>query len=285
MGKVFSYDPERDSLIEFSSDSKNLTTISGRIITQIYEDKKGRLWFATNNGLNRFERSTNSFIHFTESNGLPSNNVRGILEDEQGYLWLNTSLGISKFSAEGGSASGGDPEKIQIKNYDVSYGVELVADIYYGFGCKTRNGEMYFAEVLSGFTRFHPDSIKDNPFIPPIVITSFKKFDKPFPFSNEIHLPYDENFLSFEFAALSYISPERNQYAYKMEGLDKDWVYSGTRRYASYPNLDPGEYVFRVKGSNNDGVWNEAGTSILIIISPPWWKTTWAYIFYSIVNS
>ena len=135
----------------------------------------------------------------------------------------------------------------------------------------------------SGFTRFHPDSVKDNPFIPPIVITCFKKFDKPYPFSNEINLPYDENFISFEFAALSYISPERNQYAYKMEGLDKDWVYAGTRRYASYPNLDPGEYVFRVKGSNNDGVWNEAGTSISIIISPPWWKTTWAYILYSIL--
>ena len=157
------------------------------------------------------------------------------------------------------------------------------ADVYlWMMACKTSNGEMFFSGAR-GFTRFHPDSIKDNPFIPPIVITSFKKFDKPASLSNEIRLPYDENFLSFEFAALSYISPERNQYAYKMEGLDKDWVYSGTRRYASYPNLDPGEYVFRVKGSNNDGVWNEAGTSISIIISPPWWKTTWAYILYSLL--
>ena len=107
--------------------------------------------------------------------------------------------------------------------------------------------------------RFNPDSLKDNPFMPPIVITSFKKFEKPFPFGRKIQLAYYENFLSFEFSALSYISTEKNQYAYKMEGVDKDWVYSGTRRYASYPNLDPGEYIFRVKGSNNDGVWNETG--------------------------
>ncbi len=272
MGKVYCYNPERDSLNEFLSDLENRSSISGRIITQIYEDKKGSLWFSTNNGLNRLERSTNSFSHFTESNGLPSNNVRGILEDEHGYLWLNTSLGISRF----------DSEKIQFKNYDISYGLELVSDVYYGFGCKTSNGEMYFGGA-GGFTRFHPDSVKDNSFIPPIVFTSFKKFDKPFPFSNEIHLPYNENFLSFEFAALSYISPERNQYAYKMEGLDKDWIHAGTRRYAAYQNLDPGNYVFRVKGSNNDGVWNEAGASLLIIISPPWWKTIWAYILYSIL--
>jgi hypothetical protein len=203
---------------------------------------------------------------------LPSDNILGIVEDDNGHLWLNTSKGISKFY----------PEKNQFKNYDVSYGLQLPADVYYGFGCKTRNGEIYFPGV-KGFTRFHPDSVKDNPFIPPVVITSFKKFDKSYPFSSEISLPYDENFLSFEFAALSYISPERNQYAYMMEGLDKDWVYSGTRRYVSYPNLDPGEYIFRVKGSNNDGVWNEAGTSIFIIISPPWWKTLWAYILYSIL--
>lgn len=272
MGKVFCYDPAKDTWIDLVSGPENLSGISGTVITQIYEDKKGRLWFATNNGLNRLERSTNSFIHFTERNGLPSNNIRGILEDDHDFLWLNTSKGISKFDAESNHC----------KSYDVSYGLELPADVYYGFGCKSRNGEMYFGGA-NGFTRFHPDSIKDNPFIPPIAVTSFKKFDKPFPFSSEVRLLHDENFLSFEFAALSYISPERNQYAYRLEGLDKDWVNSGTRRYASYPGLEPGEYEFRVKGSNNDGVWNEAGTSISIIIAPPWWKSTWAYVVYSIM--
>ena len=272
MGNLFCYNPKQDTFIEFSYDPKNPLSISGRVLNQIYEDKKGRLWFATINGLNKYERSTKSFTHFSEKNGLPSNNIRGILDDDYGYLWINTVKGISKF----------DPETNHLRNYDASYGIEQSADVFLGLGCKTKNGEMYFPGA-KGFTRFHPDSIKDNPFIPPIVITSFKKFDKPFPTSDEIHLPHNENFISLEFAALSYISQERNQYAYMMEGLDKDWVYSGTRRYASYPNLDPGEYVFRVKGSNNDGVWNEAGTSIIIIISPPLWKTIWAYIFYSLI--
>jgi signal transduction histidine kinase len=126
-----------------------------------------------------------------------------------------------------------------------------------------------------GLTRFHPDSIRDNPFVPPIVVTTFRKSEQPFPFGKEIRLPYTENFISFEFAALSYVNPERNQYAYKMEGLDNDWVYSGARRYAGYPHLEPGEYVLRVKGSNNDGVWNEEGTSIAVIITPPFWATWW----------
>lgn len=272
MGKVFCYVPEKDSLIEFASEMKNPSSITGRVINQIYEDKSGELWFATNTGLNKFERLKNDFVHFTEKEGLPSNNVRGILEDNFGYLWLNTTKGISKFDLV---------HKI-IKNYDITHGLELPADAYYGFGCKTNNGEMFFPSA-KGLNRFHPDSVKDNLFIPPVVITSFRKFDIPCKFSNEIHLPYDENFISFEFAALSYISPEKNQYAYKLEGLDNDWVYSGTRRYASYTNLAPGEYKFRVKGSNNDGLWNEAGTSISIFISPPWWKTNWAYIFYSIL--
>ncbi len=269
MGRVFRYNPKSDSLKEYISDIKNLSSISGIVVNQIYEDNKGRLWFATNTGLNRLERSTNSFIRFTIKEGLASSDIRGILEDDHGFLWLNTTKGISKF----------DPENRRFINYGLSYGLEGASDTYYGIGCKTVNGEIYFPN-LKGFTRFHPDSIKENPFIPPIVITSFKKFDKPYPFSDKIELPYDENFLSFEFAALSFTSPERNQYAYKMEGIDKDWVYSETRRYASYPNLSPGKYIFRVKGSNNDGVWNEAGASLFIYISPPWWKTWWAYSLY-----
>ncbi|MGH7454452.1 MAG: ATP-binding protein, partial [bacterium] len=128
---------------------------------------------------------------------------------------------------------------------------------------------------------FYPDSIKDNPHIPPVVITSFKVFDKSLPLKRalfsleEIELSYRQNFFSFEFVALDYTVPAKNQYAYKLEGFDPDWVYSGTRRYASYTNVGPGEYVFRVNGANSDGVWNEEGASIQIIITPPFWKTWW----------
>jgi signal transduction histidine kinase/ligand-binding sensor domain-containing protein/DNA-binding response OmpR family regulator len=270
-GGLFCYDQAKGSFAEFASDKKTPSSARGTEINQIYQDRKGRLWFATIAGLDRYDHSTNAFSHLTERDGLPSDNIRGILEDDHGYLWLNTPRGIVKF----------EPETHHFRHYDVSYGLELASDVYYGWGCKTGNGEMFFGGA-TGFTRFHPDSIKDNPYIPPVVITTFRKFDKPFPFSNEIRLSHNENFISFEFAALSYVSPERNQYAYKMEGLDQGWVSAGTRCYASYPNLDPGEYVFKVRGSNNEGDWNDSGASIAVIIMPPWWKTVPAYVLYSL---
>jgi signal transduction histidine kinase len=139
---------------------------------------------------------------------------------------------------------------------------------------------MFFGGT-NGFVRFYPDSIKDNSYVPPIVITAFKKFDKPVQLDTTIsekkvlELSYKDNAFSFEFVALNYTSPEKNQYAYKLDGFDRDWVYCGTRRYASYTNLDGGTYVFRVKGSNNDSLWNKAGTSIAVIITPPIWETWW----------
>jgi signal transduction histidine kinase/ligand-binding sensor domain-containing protein/DNA-binding response OmpR family regulator len=272
MGSLFHYDLKRNKYIEFVYDPRKPSSLSGNIVNKIYEDAKGRLWFLTNNGLNKLEQATNTFARFGDKQGFPSKSMHGIAEDKNGNLWISTTRGISRFN----------PETNAVKNYDASYGIDPPADVSFGDALVEKNGEMYFSGSR-GFTKFHPDSIKDNPFIPPIVITSFKKFDKTFRIEKEIRLAHDENFLSFEFAALSYLSNERNQYAYMMEGLDRDWVHSGTRRFASYPNLDPGEYVFRVKGSNNDGIWNEAGTSISIIISPPWWKTTWAYILYSIL--
>ncbi len=267
-GKLICFDTKNKSVSEFISDPKNPSSISGRMVFTIYEDKKGRFWFATNVGLNRFIPSSKTFIHYTEKDGLSGNTVNSIIEDVHGNLWLATDKGISKFN----------PETNQFKNYDVLQGFSS-NPWYSHLAVKMDNGEMFFGRSY-GLIRFYPDSIKENNYVPPIVITSFKLFDKAIPFGKEIKLTYDKNFLSFEFAALSYYNSQRNKYAYKMEGVDKDWVYSGTRRYASYPNLSSGEYTFRVKGSNNDGVWNKTGTSLSIIITPPWWKTSWAYIFY-----
>ncbi|MGB8319149.1 MAG: two-component regulator propeller domain-containing protein [Ignavibacteriaceae bacterium] len=264
------YNISRKKFILLKSDENNPRSISGDLITAIYEDKKRDVWFGTNIGLNKYIRPTNSFIHYTEIEGLPNNLIFAIQGDAQGNLWFSTNKGISKLN----------PETGEIKNYDISYG--FTSNRFYFNGCETENGEIYFGGP-GGITRFNPDSIKDNPYIPPIVITSFRIFDKPVPFGNKIKLPYDKNFLSFGFAALNYLSPERNQYAYKMEGIDRDWVYSGNKHNVSYTNLPPGEYTFNIKGSNNDGVWNETGTSISIIISPPWWKTNWAYISYGLV--
>ncbi len=272
MGRLVRYDQEAGTVEEYLSDPRNPSSWCGEPVNWPYQDSKNRLWFATRSGLHRWNPQTNDFTSFTEKQGLPSNNVRGIHEDQRGNYWVSTTNGICMF----------DPETGRSKHYDASYGLVPAADIMFGGADRGKGGEMYFGSA-NGLTVFHPDSIRDNLFVPPIVLTSFRKFDRPAQLTKEIHLPYDENFLSFEFAALSYISPERNQYAYMMEGVDRDWVHAGTRRYASYPNLAPGEYVFRVKGSNNEGVWNEAGTSIAIVISPPWWKSRWAYGFYALV--
>ncbi len=271
-GGLICYDPTNNVVVKhFLPNPGNPESIKSDVVFNILEDQTGSLYFGTNNGLGRYDPSLNKFDFFNDRYGLPHNLVWQILADNHSNFWLSTWKGISKF----------DTKTNKFQNYDASYGLPENG-LSITNGCKTKNGEMYFG-CSSAVVRFHPDSIKNNPFIPPIVITSVRENDEPVPLNKKIDLSYDRNFLSFEFIALSYVSPERNQYAYKMEGVDKDWVYSGTRRFASYPNLDPGEYVFKVKGSNNDGVWNEVETSIAIIISPPFWKTWWAYSIYSLL--
>jgi signal transduction histidine kinase/ligand-binding sensor domain-containing protein/AraC-like DNA-binding protein len=267
---LIQYNQSQRALIQFKSDVNDSRSISGNSISTIYEDKKNDIWVGTNIGLNKYIRSTNSFVHFTEREGLPSNLIFSMEGDSHSNIWFSTDNGIAKFN----------PETNQIKNYDKSYG--FTSNRFYYTGCETEDGEIYFGGP-GGLTRFHPDSIRDNPYVPPIVITAFRVLDRIVPFGDKIRLSYDEGFLSFEFAALSYVSPERNRYAYELQGVDKDWVYSGNSFSASYPNLAPGEYTFRVKGSNNDGIWNETGTSLSITISPPWWKTRYAYVSYSLI--
>jgi ligand-binding sensor domain-containing protein/signal transduction histidine kinase len=266
-GGLICYDPSTGSTTQYVSEWGKPAVLSSNHIMSIHEGRTGMLWFGANNGLNKYDRATGTFTHLI--GGERPGGITSILEDDRGNLWMGSTPGISKY----------DPETMRFSIYDGTH-----RD--WERGCRVRNGEMYFGGS-KGLIRFHPDSIRDNSFVPPIVITSFRKFEKPFPFGNEIRLTYGENFVSFEFAALSYVSPEKNQYAYKMEGLDKDWVYSGTRHYAAYPHLEPGEYIFRVKGSNNDGAWNEEGTSIAVIITPPWWKRWWftTFLWLTIVGS
>jgi signal transduction histidine kinase len=184
-----------------------------------------------------------------------------------GNLWLATDGGLSRF----------DPRTERFKNYYASDGLQSNSfwrNAYY----QSPDGEMFFGGV-NGLDLFHPDQITDNPYTPPVVITAFSLFNQVVRTNlradDRIELGYQDNFLSFDFAALDYHNPEKNQYAYKMEGVDDDWVYAGTRRHADYPNLRQGDYVFHVKGSNSDGVWNEEGTSVHITIQPPFWGTWW----------
>jgi ligand-binding sensor domain-containing protein/signal transduction histidine kinase/AraC-like DNA-binding protein len=262
----------------------NPNSISGISVSSIFGDTNGNLWIGTEEGLNLFNKKDESFITFSQKNGLPSNEILSILEDNNGYLWLGTKHGLSRFH----------PATYEIKNYDVNDGLQ--SNEFTNAHCKSSTGELYFGGI-NGFNVFYPDSILNNPNPPPVCITSFRIFDHYHPlglFSNQcssftnnnqtidnIELSYKNNVFSFEFAALDYTSPLKNKYAYMMEGFDEEWIYTdASRRYAVYTNLPAGRYTFRIKASNNDNIWNEKGRSIHIDIIPPLWKTTWAYIIY-----
>lgn len=265
----------------YRQDSANPKSLSNNRIFSIYADPDSineSLWVGTwGGGLNRLNRRTGEFTYFTEKDGLPNNVIYGILGDGEHNLWLSTNSGLSKLVLS--EAEGFNPATGMFRNYDVDDGLQS-KEFNQGAYFKSRAGEMFFGGI-NGFNRFYPSRVRDNPYAPPIVLTAFEKFDKLVPLekaitaSDKVKLTYRDSFFSFTFAALDYTNPRKNQYAYKLDGFDEDWIYSGTRRYASYTNLDGGEYIFRVKGSNHDGVWNEEGASIKIIVTPPFWKTWW----------
>jgi streptogramin lyase len=271
------FDRQTGLFSHYRSEPKNQSSLSHYSARSIHEDGHGTLWIGTPAGLNRFDRSTGTFVQYTVRDGLESDHIGAILHDDKGFLWMITSCGISKF----------DPRTAVFRNYNEDDGVSVHAWMIRP-GYRTRNGEMYFGGT-NGFVRFHPDSIADNLYVPPIVITKFlisdslATLDTAITEKKSISLAYDEDSFAFEFASLNYTNTAKNQYAYKLDGFDKGWLQSGTRRYASYTNLDPGTYVFTVKGTNNDGKWNEAGSSISIIIRPPFWQTWWFRSFLAAV--
>jgi signal transduction histidine kinase/ligand-binding sensor domain-containing protein/CheY-like chemotaxis protein/AraC-like DNA-binding protein len=260
----------------FVQNEKDSASLSNNVVHTLYEDRKGNLWIGTLRGLNVLNRSNNTFKSFLEKDGLPSESIYGIVEDAEGFLWLSTSNGISKF----------DPVNKVFKNYNVDDGLqgnEFKLNAFY----RLKNGEILFGGG-NGFNIFDPSAIEDNFIVPPVIITDFRIFNKPVSVDSldsplkkhisqttELVLSHKHDVISFDFAALSFLSPENNQYAYKLEGFEEDWNYVGNKREATYTSLDPGEYVFKVKASNNDGVWNESGTSLKIIITPPFWQTWW----------
>jgi len=268
-GGLNKWDRATGSFIRFQHDPADDHSISHDRIRSIYQDHDGILWIGTNGGgLNRMDIRSGTFVRMSESSGFPSDVVYGILPDASGHLWLSTNRGLCRF----------DPTTLESRVYDVNDGLqsnEFNSLAYF----RNDRGEMFFGGI-NGLSVFHPDSLKDDAFIPPVVITQFRKFDKAQHLGSyrrlgRIDLDYDESFISFEFAALSYANPGKHQYAYQLEGFDKDWVNCGTRRYAAYTNLDPGRYVFHVKGSNHDGIWNANGESIEIVVAPPLWATWW----------
>jgi len=203
--------------------------------------------------------------------------IYGILEDNNGNIWFSTNKGLTQFN----------PVKNEFYNFTMSDGLQS-NEFNLGVCHKGADGELLFGGV-NGYNAFYPEQLKRNLYIPPIRLTGFKIFNKSvqldtaIQFKKKIMLSHYQSMFSFEFAALNFINPEKNQYAYKMEGLYDDWIQLNHGRTVSFTHLDPGNYVFRVKGSNNHGIWNEAGTSIRVTITPPFWQTIWFRMIFGII--
>ncbi|MCP4404022.1 MAG: response regulator [bacterium] len=260
--------PGSEHFERYVFDPQNPNSLSHNSVFTVLENPVGMLWIGTGGGLTRMDPQTNSFTRFTEKDGLPSDSIQCILEHE-GNLWLSTKRGLSQFS----------PNPPRFKNYNAKDGLQ--GNDFSRACAGLSSGELVFGG-FDGINIFLPDRITDNTHVPPVVLTNFSILNTPVSLNQALQeltsldLSYKDSVFAFEFCALDYADPDKNRYAYMLEGFDREWTHvDGSRRFATYTNLDPGHYVFRVKGSNNDGVWNEDGLSVDIVITPPWWETIW----------
>jgi ligand-binding sensor domain-containing protein/signal transduction histidine kinase len=253
--------------------TNDTTEVSDRV-NCILEDHKGRIWITSHAGLHQMISPT-KFVSYTIEDGLPVNVVQGIIEDNRGIIWVGTTSGLVEFN----------PETKTFKTYDESDGLHS-SDFRRKAFFKDTDGKLFVGG--RGLNAFYPDSLTNNTNLPSVYITDFKVFNqsikpgqdnsilkKSITQTNEIFLTDKDSFFSIHYVGLNFTASFKNQYAYQMVGFDKDWNYVGDLRFATYTNLSPGTYTFRVKASNNDGLWNETGTSLIIHILPPWWKTVW----------
>lgn len=257
----------------------NTNSITDNRITFTNVDKSGNWWIGTMAGLNYYDVKRHFFTSYTSADGLPNNVIFGLAEDDKGNFWISTNKGISCFNAT----------TKKYKNFDVDDGLQSY-EFKLGSFCKATSGAMYFGGI-NGFNEFYPDKILSNSFDPPLVFTNFEIFNKPVPIAqnnddpsplkkniaetNSLTLPYNNSVISFEFASLNYGVPEKKQYAYMLVGFDKTWNEIGSKRTATYTNLNPGKYILKVKGLNTEGKWSAKSISIALNITPPFWLTWW----------
>jgi len=271
------FDRDADAFVRYKNDPADPGSLSNDTVVAIHQDQGGNLWIGTGGGgLNRFDPQAETFTRFTENDGLASNTVFTILSDDAGSLWMGTAGGLSRF----------DPQHGSFRNYTASDGLQ--GDQFNdGAAFKSRDGEMFFGGP-NGITAFFPQQIQDDENPPPVVLTNIRlnyspvqvgpdsALERALGFTDEIKLSQTDRVLSFDFAPLSYRAPEKNRCRYMLEGFDQDWTEVDSESCsATYTNLDPGRYLFRVTGSNGDGVWNEEGVSIAVVVPTPWWGTWW----------
>jgi ligand-binding sensor domain-containing protein len=280
-GGVNRLDTQRWVFKNFRNDPDDPSSLSNDHVFAIHEARDGTLWFGTfGGGLNRLDQATGRFRRYTARDGLASDSVYAMLEDGSGRLWISTTRGLSRF----------DPRTGEFRNYDVRDGLQS-NEFNGGSAYLSASGEMFFGGI-NGFNAFFPDEIGFNPVVPEVVITDLRLFNRsvragershgrvilqrPVNRTDAIELSYEDNLFSLEFAALHYSAPGKNRYAYTMEGFSDAWIpVNADRRFAAFTGLAPGKYVFRVRGANSDGVWNERGAAVRITITPPFWGTWW----------
>ena len=270
------FDPQSGEFQHYRADDNDPQSLAGNAVYMLLKAHSGELWIGSSKGLNRFDDVTNTFTRYSTKHGLASDTIICILEDDDGYLWLSTNNGLSKF----------DPRTERSVNYDEGHGLQS-RQFVEGSCYKSKKGELFFGGI-NGFNSFFPDRIGMNPYQAPVVLTNFRLFNKtvhpgegsllqrPIWESERLNLSHKDTIISFDFAALSYKYPEKNRYQYMLEGFEKGWnKVDSKRRSATYTNLPPGNYRFRVRGTNNDEIWSEHEVELTLIVAPPWWKSWW----------
>ena len=281
-GGLDRFDRDAGIFMHFRHDESDPRSLSHDLVVCLFEDRAGTIWVGTAGGLNRFDRKTGMFQRYYEKDGLANDVVLGILEDKSGALWISTNNGLSRLSSD----------RKSFNNYYEDNGLQG-NEFNQAYAQDRKSGEMFFGGP-NGFNVFQPELVRSNEYVPPVVFTSFIRYNtddaegKPIEerglsSSSELVFSYKDNLVNFELAALSYFITNKNRYAYRLQGLNDNWIHLGTERRASLIIPSDGEYVLQVKGSNNDGVWNEEGTALTLIVTPPWWKTNWAYGSYFIL--
>ncbi|MEJ2052949.1 MAG: two-component regulator propeller domain-containing protein [Calditrichaceae bacterium] len=274
------YNEQKKTFRHYKNDPDDSTSIIDDNIIRVFKDSKNNMWLGSTKGLSRYQPASDNFKNYTEKDGLSNSYVYGIVEDNKGSLWLSTNYGLSKFN----------PESETFKDYYYKDGLQGNEFNHNAYAKDERTGNILFGGP-NGLNIFNPMDFKENSYVPPVEFTGYVRYntddeegrpivEKGIAFRDTIFLTHKDNIITLEFAALSYYNNLENQYRYKLEGFNDNWIQLGNNHSVTFTNLSPGEYRLTVLGSNNDGLWNEKGASLMIIVSPPWWRTNFAIILY-----
>ena len=275
---AYRYSKTDKKLAHYTSNRERSQTIGDNNVTSIFEDSKKRIWVATTYGFSLYNEISDSFNRITVENGLPSNIVHRILEDDEHLFWIATANGLVRFN----------PETYVMKTFSYTDGLPET-QFNYCSAYKMPDGTMYMG-TINGMIAFNPRDFKEDVYSPSVCITRIDVQDdrigapkynvNQIMKNGELKLPHNRSTFTLSYVALSYTSPDAIQYAYRLEGSDKDWIYMKQNKDVTFANLSPGDYVFRVKSTNSSGVWQDNETTLRITVTPPFWATGWALLIY-----